>query len=489
MTKQDVFHIQPLNWESDPEEERFPLRTLDYVSPPTYNNYALFFRLNDEDKPTAVTALREGLARLFTQARHLVGNIEPAPEEDPFTYHFVRRKGDTVPFHVQWLEEDPEAPSMDEIAQKHFTSLSLGSDLKKWSVPSMTYGEKPEAYPDAKPRTSSFKVNFVRGGMVLHTHHHHYANDVMGWAGYVRQLAENCVAILRPDSPPPALNWDVAQCLVSHRLTGKKTPFSQKLDGPPNPDRHPQHTKGISLLFHLPKSKAAALKNLASPAEGWISTYDAFSAFFFRTVTRLRAPYFPDLYPSPSSPVFWAEGVDIRRRLPSQLHERSQGNGMTAVMSSMAPGVTQPTLAEIVSEWPLPRLAQYVRQMTSLFSEGYLQAVLDQIESIKDKTSLALRTDSFPPASVAMTDHREAKMGGVDFGFGKAICYRHLLDRVTNGVVVVYPPNDYGKEKGDEEGVELEVFYEERFMRELVEDEEFGRYFEFRGVDAVDVTE
>ncbi|KAJ5414162.1 hypothetical protein N7509_000789 [Penicillium cosmopolitanum] len=121
------------------------------------------------------------------------------------------------------------------------------------------------------------------------------------------------------------------------------------------PERHPDHITAEMLLFHLPKSKAAELKRLASPPDGSrISTYDAFSAYLWRTVSRLRAPLFkPDL----SAPLFWSEAVDMRRRMHSpKFHPRVQQNVMSAALSDRVP-VTAPAATEVISEWPLGKLA------------------------------------------------------------------------------------------------------------------------------------
>ncbi len=59
MPKQEVFHLFPSGWENDPQEERFKLSTLDYLTACTYNNFVLFFRLEDADKPRMVVLLRE----------------------------------------------------------------------------------------------------------------------------------------------------------------------------------------------------------------------------------------------------------------------------------------------------------------------------------------------------------------------------------------------------------------------------------------------
>jgi hypothetical protein len=340
----------------------------------------------------------------------------------------------------------------------------------------MTYGEKPEAHPDNSPVVSAFKANFVRGGLVFIMHHHHYANDVMGWSGFTHQLAENCYAIVNK-TPFPA--WDPA-CLDISRLVKPEVPEESKVDGPPMPERHPGHVLGVSLLFHLPKSKAAELKRLATPTDGsWISTYDAFSAFIWRTLTRLRAPVFN---PDPASKLFWAEAVDMRRRLHSpKCPARIRGNVMFAALSPTTP-VVQPTVAEVISEWPLSKVASYIRQMTDSVTQENLDKALDMVATLRDKSSVNIRIDSKPPMSLLQTDHRDANITKADFGFAKPITYRHLLDNVTEGVIIIYPPRMSSADA--DEGCEFAIFYEKRLAEPLIHDPEWNRYFEYRGVDA-----
>lgn len=85
----------------------------------TYNNYALFFKLDDLKKryvpylpcreqtlnphsnSKVAAVLKEGLERTLSQARHLVGTIE----KDADGHHsFVKRKDSTVKFVVQHLD-------------------------------------------------------------------------------------------------------------------------------------------------------------------------------------------------------------------------------------------------------------------------------------------------------------------------------------------------------------------------------------------------
>lgn len=468
MPKLDVYHLHPFGWENDPEEERHKLSTLDFLAPCSYNNYALFFKLDDAAKPRAAEALKAGLERTLSQARHLVGRMEKDPEGG---HSWVRKKDTTVEFHVQWLDSPEDAadyPSLEDIEKSNFSAVSLG-DLKRWSVNPMTYGEKEEAKPENNPKVSAFKANFIRGGLVFNMHHHHWSNDVMGWAGYTHQLAENCYAFLN-GTPYPS--WDLACLDVSH-LCKKEPPVEDKIEGPPAQVRHPDHTKAVSLLFHLPKSKAAELKELAKPEDGnWVSTYDAFCAFIWRELTRIRAPVFnPDL----SSKLFWSEAIDMRRRSHNpKVHPRVQHNVMFAAISATAP-VEQPTTSEVLSEWPFWKVARYIREVTESVTQENLDKTLDMVATIRDKTTLGIRIDAQPPMSILMTDHRDAKVVEADFGFARPATYRHIMDRITTGVILVYPSRDPSPESN--EGVEILFFYEKRLAQALIDDPQWNKYF------------
>ncbi|KAI0133846.1 acyltransferase [Xylariales sp. AK1849] len=473
MPKQEIFHIHPLGWERDAEEERFKLSTLDYLTACTYNNYVLFFRLNDADKSRMVVLLRQGLERTLSQARQLCGTIE---KDAAGGHSFVKRKDGTVQFHVQWLDSpEDDYPSFDELETHNFSSKVLG-DLRLWSVDPMTHGVKPEAHIDNSPRVAAFKANFIRGGLVLNMHSHHCSNDVMGWASFAHQLAENCHASVHKTAFPA---WDPA-CLDLSRLTKKEVPEEAKVDGPAAREPHPDLMLVEPLLFHLPKSKAARLKELASPTDGsWISTYDAFSAFIWRTFSRLRAPVFK---PDTSCNLFWGEAVDMRKRLHSPpCPPRIQGNIMCAALSTTGTGpVRQLTAAEVISERPLSEVASFIRQLTDGVNQEDLDKRLDMVAAIRDKTNMFLRTDAFPPISVLMTDWRGTNIAAADFGLATPSAFRHLSDNVTRCVVQVYPPRTAAPDS--DEGCEFAVAYEKTLARTLIEDPEWNEYFEYRGI-------
>ncbi|KAL4951146.1 hypothetical protein BDW69DRAFT_186675 [Aspergillus filifer] len=202
--------------------------------------------------------------------------------------------------------------------------------------------------------------------------HLHCSNDFLGWAGLTHQLAENCYALFNDTSFP---SWDPAN-LNRERITKPEPPDQDKVHGPPVPLRHPDQLPGQCLLFHLPKSKATNLKALATPEDGsWISTYDAFCASIWRHLTRVRAPVFQA---DPNSTLFWSEAVDMRRRFHSPPDPpRMQGNVAYAAKA--------------------------------------LDATLNIVAKVRDKSALNFRIDSQPPMSIVMTDHRDVNITAADF--------------------------------------------------------------------------
>ncbi|KAK3317141.1 transferase family-domain-containing protein [Cercophora scortea] len=451
-TRQEL-RLHPWGYENDPEEERFPLSTLDYLSVCAYDNMALFFPLSEDAKPR----------RTLSQCRHLVGTIERNP--DNTSHSFVKHRNSTVGFTIQHLP--PPFPSFTDLEASHFLSSRLGS-TKTLSFKGLTYADKPPTSADAHPIAAAFQANFIPGGLILNTHHHHYANDAMGWSGFVHQLADNCRAIMANNTSFPPWN---PSCLDNTRFTA------------PQP-RNPALRPCSYLLFHLPKSKALALKRLATPTapDGtFISTWDAFSAFLWRTLTKHRAAlYHPQISRDPA-PTPWSEAVNMRPRLSPPPPARTQGNIFIAASTSTTPLPVQPTTSTLLTS-PLPTLASTIRSVTSTATPSRLGSLLQTVAPIRDKAAIGLGLNSSTPLALFTTDWRETAICEADFGFGRPKAFRHLFDVVTEGIIIVYPPRRESSD-GDGAGCEFVISVEKEIVQRVVEDEEMKQFFEFRGVE------
>ncbi|KAF4839116.1 Trichothecene 3-O-acetyltransferase TRI101 [Colletotrichum tropicale] len=473
MSSREVFQLRPLGWEQDPAEERFKLSVLDPTPQAAYNHYALFFRLDDAKKNDAVEILKAGLQRTLSQARYMCATIERDPQGG---YSFVKRKESAVQFVVHRLDPNGNHPSLDSIEASYFSGNSLG-DVNLWSIPELTWGERPEADPDCSPVVAAYQINIMDGGLIFSMHNHHYSCDVMGWANFTRQLAENCFAASNATDFP---SWDPG-CIDALRFT-KDLPAESLVDGPAIPQMHPDHKEQQAVLFHLPKSKAEALKKLAmptDPASHWISTYDATCAYVWRMLTKVRAPLHK---PDSSTTLWWGEAVNMRPRLSNpSVPERMMRNVVAGAFSDTAP-VPPLTVADVVSDAALSKLAGYIRALTESCNEEHLERLIGFIAPIKDKRTISLRVDAHPPMSMFVTDHRPADVSGFDFGFAKPITHRHLWGgHKTAGVVLIYPP--VGGTASADEGFMFAITMEKELVAKLMESPEWTEYFEYRGID------
>lgn len=348
----------------------------------------------------------------------------------------------------------------------------------------MTCGNKPEAHPDNSPAISSFKANFITGGLIFTYHMHHWCNGLIGSNSFVQQLAENCYAVANktefPSFDPRCLDRSLFGPLGFDRPTDSQ---ELQIKAPPRPDRNMQHRPSQFLMFHLPKSKAAELKKAALPSDGsQVSTYNALCALMWRVLTRIRVPLYK---PDPDYKPVWAEGVSVAKLFTDPpIPARIQGNLQIDIISTTSTSVPQLSLAEVVSEAPLSRIASYTRQMTDSVTREMLAGVLQKYAHVSNKQDLSMHLDSFPPMALLVSDWRSGSSLALDFGFARPSANRHLFGGVPLCQAIVYAARE--GPAGDDEGVEVQFTFETELVPELLKDPEWNRYFEFRGVDAWD---
>lgn len=291
-------------------------------------------------------------------------------------------------------------------------------------------------------------------------------------------------------------------CLDLSRVTAADVPEDHRVDGPVAPLRHPDHRPGQWLLFQLPKSKTADLKKIASPVDGsyWVSSHDAYMAYIWRVLSKHRVKLFK---PDSTQNLLWGEAIDMRWRshnLP--VPQRIQGNVVfcgnehTESRSRAHCGgghLRSPAVkAGLVGQFSLSFFSSYSMK-TSRHVCMYTMTPANQInppfkvhprhhagdpghDALRHKTTLSLRTDSFPPMTNFTTEWRDTRPCDADFGF--AFQHRHRgPDGGLSGAHQWGPP-------GNDEGNEFSISFEKELAQSLMEDPEWNQYFEFRGVDA-----
>ncbi|CAI6033840.1 unnamed protein product [Clonostachys chloroleuca] len=480
------YQLHPTGWENDPEREEIKLCTLDYLTTMAYLNHALFFEVKEEEKAKVEIILKEGLERTLSQTRQMNGYVEP---NNVGGYSIIKRKDDTVKFAVQYLDSpEDNFPSYSTIAKAHFTTAALG-DVKVLCNASHVFGRTPEARAANRPALGSFKATFIPGGLIFVIHHHHFTNGIDGLNSLMLQLAENCYAILNKTKFP---SWD-PRCMdrtcyglplgferPSSNSSSSTYKHGVRGEAPSLPHAQSRNRPVHSLIFHLPKSKGAELKKAASPNDGtWISSFNALCALTWRVFSRIRQPLYkadPDF-----KPLFGA-GVSIQKYFKDTgMPERLQMN-MQFDITSATSHLPQFTLAEIISEVPLSKLASYVRQLTESVSLEMLTDKLEKLSHVPIE-DLSISVHSFPLMAFYITDWRPANLSAMDFGFGGPAAHRHLFTEVQRGQSILYPPQRGPGGAGDDEGVELQITFEAELVKQLLEDPEWSKYMEFRGVD------
>lgn len=383
-------------------------------------------------------------------------------------------------FVIQHLDTPEDTfPSFDEIAGNHFLSPILG-DINVLSNAPMTCGSKPEAHPDNSPTVSSYKVNIIPGGIIFNVHTHHYCNGLGGAVAFDKLLAENCYAVANKTAFPTFDPKYLDRSLYGPLGFDRPATSEQSRTIPTRrAHRHPQHKPSQSVLFHLRKSKALELKKVATPTDGTrISTYSAVCALMWRVLCKIREPLYKS---SLSSKPLWAEGVSIHNLYDPPLPAGLQGNLQIDITSATST-IPQLTLAEVISTAPLSKLAVYTRQLTDSVTPEMLSTTLQSHAHVRNKQDLSINVDAFPPMSILVSDWRYANVCTFDFGFAKPSALRHLFGGVPLCQVAVYAPRK--GPAGDDEGMEVQFTVETELVGQLLEDQEWGRYFEYRGVDA-----
>lgn len=302
MPRRKVLYIRPAGWETA-QHEYFRLSPLDLVVTQHYNNYALIFeKIAQSDYEIIVDTVYRALQATLGQCRHIVGTIERDSQGD---FTIVKKPSSTVPFVVQRLDgTEDNCPSLRDLRKSHFCSGILG-DPTRLSNAGMSMAS--EASPLIYPPVAGFQLTFISGGMILTTSIHHFAMDITGTNGLIQQLATHCYS-LRYGFPQPT--WDEA--LLDRSLFRlPPIPEEAKIDQKPASTRHPQWLPCTWLLFHIPRSNLYKLKQLAMPADSWISTYDALSAYLWRVLSKTRAQIYK---PNLDQPAIFLESVNMRSR-------------------------------------------------------------------------------------------------------------------------------------------------------------------------------
>lgn len=161
--------------------------------------------------------------------------------------------------------------------------------------------------------------------------------------------------------------------------------------------------------------------------------------------------------------------------------------GVALSPSPQTPGISSLTVTEITGDAPCPlsKLAWFIWQMTNSFQQENLVDIISAAAPIRDESSLFLRCDSFPPMYSFPTNWRDTNICAANFGFAKPAAFRYIMNFVTPGLMVVCPPRT--DDPGSDEGPEFCIAFENELRDELLNDPDWCKYFDFRGIDSEEI--
>jgi hypothetical protein len=269
----------------------------------SWENWILIFKIpNESDKSSFLAKVRRGIEATLGQCRHAAGTIEKNHFGD---YSVVTRPVSTAIFVTLWLDgPEDQCLSYSEWELENFCCEALIQEPTRLVV----FPRSSDASPATSQPTMAFQLTFIPGGAILGLSSHHWFMDAIGVTSFINQLAANSYAL----EHGTALPYFDESLMDRSRFIGPPLPEKDMVNVSPPPPTNQKRLPCAWLLFHLPLSKAAELKRLATPRDGTrISTYDAVVAFLWRTVLKNRAQIYK---PRLRSKAIFGEPVNMRDR-------------------------------------------------------------------------------------------------------------------------------------------------------------------------------
>jgi hypothetical protein len=481
--RKQIYHVGPAR-AADLQDEFFKLSSNDYLpTPAIFVPIVLYLPVVDAQQVLVAQQLRSGLEESLRLCRHMVGTIEKNDDGD---YGILSWKDSYVLFIENWTDRS-QTPSYEDLAKADFVGTKLGN-LKRWGVEGMDYDPlDSRAAVERSPPVFAVQANFVKDGLVLSLPLHHSVMDFAGLASFVHVWAK-CTRALVTGGPMPQVD---AACSMRSGL-------DYDLRAPEDTKNHVRVDSGVQqqpkkvvnaaevlasmpnflpyslCLFHLPESKIASLKALATPASGpWISSYDACAALWFKILTRYRAKaYKADT--SLAAP--FSELVNIRSKMTPPLPAGYFGNAIIPVGSNTQ--LVQLSIKEISEDASLATIASYIRRMTNSIDDAYIWKILGDVVSMR-KSDVRPKFKMGAIPILKTTDWRAPNIYEADFGFATSEAMRTLMGATLS--VTMLPMRQ--SRDGGEKMMEFVVPVEAESVEELLADPEVKAWFSFKGFE------
>lgn len=452
----------------------FPLSAVDYVAPPMFNCWCLFFEMGSLQKCHITDSLRFGLESAITQSPWLAGTIQ---EQLQSGYGIAVNQDSSVTFVVQHLDgQDNNFPSFGHFKKNGFRVENSHVREILW-LSSMKGGTIKR--PEAGMVVFGACVSFLKGGYVLAIHTHHSTADGSGVASIIHQWAECICNMIHGKAIEPVDRAAIDRSALAISLPAPRNKIIEQPSPVSGPKGHPMTPKvKKQLIFHLPYHRAVELKKMAVVKGGInVSTYDAFVALWWRLITRHRQRKYGE---DPRTMAVFHEAVDMRSKLvePLRVPLTYQGNCWARGVSSNLPSYDQLTLSQVSSESPLSQIATVVRKTTNSVTHRDVQSILSSVALKEPGSVMQTNPITSHRMAVGVTDWRNTRLCDTDFGLNKPAAFRRLTSRTHGMTVVVYPSQNYGE---DPRGIDFDLLVEPDIVPGLLNDNDLSQWFEYLG--------
>jgi methylglutaconyl-CoA hydratase len=439
---------------------------------PIYSKRLLCFPLLNQtinSNENIVQLLLDALRATVDQIPFLAGSVVPFSKEQPWLRD-IRSEG------AAYLETRDLSREMSylDLRKSNFASSLLDADLL-CPFPAAT------CVKDGPVDVCRIRANFVDGGLILAIQIIHTVFDGRGILEVLKLFAGNfrkgqTGELLREkEAAGTPYTFDRTSVLSGKGLDGDIANHPCWTASPLSFHSGFAKTKNVCMNFSISAESLRNLKeSMASSSNLPISTHDAISALIWKSliISRYRAGIINSRL---HLNVHFSVSVDCRSRL--NLPDPYYGNAIYGIKSSVP---LSSLLANQDDHFPaLKEAAQAIRtEIASVTGAKFLDLVafVERTES-KMLTRLSIIED-LALGTVMLISYFGFDMHGLDFGpalgDGKIEAFRLPAQGLVPGVPVLFPRLPDG-------GAEFVVCESEEVMKELGEDEDFGRFVERQG--------
>ena len=436
---------------------------------------ALFIQASGSSQEEILKTLKSGLARTIEVIPSLAGHVKEALNSIPKGGMCVSGSFSTVGDILTAQDITESHPEMDyeDLKRRHFPMEAVDPNVI-YSLPGFMDAEKPVFVAQA---------NFIRGGLILGISLHHSFGD----GASLKTILQTWAACCRGESAAPSLTESSQRERLTSSETGAiledfpeyamipdniagyqpevvKEESAEPAPMPPQVDSH---------VFYFSPQKLKELKKLASAKlddTEWISTSDALSALFWRSITVARNPSSENTATEDTRVL----NIPLDGRRLMREDSRSYMGNMVLFNNATAP------LQTLLSSPPqLSEISRTIRRSISRIDESYIKRAISALGSVPDVSKVMMSGGTFGESALTISSWGSLHMDWGHVIGGPSECVR--VSKIPfSGVCVVLAATESRERSTEAGGVEVMIGLKSDDMARLMKDPFFTSFAKWR---------